>query len=705
MNKYIGKVLDGRYEIIEVIGIGGMSVVYKAMDNRLNRYVALKMLKEEYSTDEALKKQFHDESQSVAILSHPNIVSVFDVSHYEDSEYIVMELIEGITLKEYLQRRGILSWKEVTFFSIQIAKALEHAHSRNIIHRDIKPQNIMLLRDGTLKVADFGIARNMSNQGTKGIGEAIGSVHYVSPEQAKGSHIDSRSDLYSFGIVMYEMLTGRLPFEGDTPVSIAIQHINSMALPPSTFVSNIPKTLENITMKAMNPSLSKRYSSASEILHDLECFRNDPHFVIVNKHNPEDIKISESVEKNEHKDTSKGSLITETNKKDSRTVSEKENKKNTDPSAGRTMTDQKNEDKSKRSKKQKKEEKKKEKEKEESQEEEDKGTGFSGAVIFAVLAILICLGGAAFFLIKVLNPFGSTESKKVLVPYLVGLDYETVINSYEYYEYNIQPGEYLYNETYEEGKIIEQNPSANKSIEKGEEIIVNISRGPKEFKIADYSGRQFQEVQSELEHKGVTVYKKEEYSDKYSAGIVISTDPAYGNTVARGGSVTVICSSGPKPAETTVVPDLRGKTISEAIAAIEGASLQLDKTYTVDSTEEKGKVIYQTISPFSTVEKGSKITIHLSAGPQEPAIAAGSGISFDPYPNAAGKRKIDFSFNIEDTEGAIEITVKVNGILEYQGTHYRTDGTITVPLTANEGSNTVTVTQNEKTTFNESVAF
>ena len=273
MDKYIGKILDNRYEIIEVIGVGGMSVVYKARCNRLNRYVALKVLKDEYSADESLRRQFHDESQSVAILSHPNIVSVYDVSHFEDTEYIVMELIDGITLKEYLKRRGVLTWKEVTFFSLQIAKALEHAHSRNIIHRDIKPQNIMLLRDGTLKVADFGIAKNMvAQEGTKTMGEAIGSVHYVSPEQAKGSIIDARSDLYSFGVVMYEMLTGRLPFEGDSPVSVAIQHINSMALPPSDFVDGIPKTLESITMKAMNPSLARRYGSATDILRDLESF-------------------------------------------------------------------------------------------------------------------------------------------------------------------------------------------------------------------------------------------------------------------------------------------------------------------------------------------------------------------------------------------------------------------------------------------------
>ena len=223
MDRLIGKFLDNRYEILEVIGMGGMAIVYKAKCHRLNRMVAIKVLKNEYAKDAEFRKRFHDESQSVAMLSHPNIVAVYDVSRSDDIEYIVMELIEGFTLKEYLKSRKQLSWQETSFFAIQIAKALDHAHSRGIIHRDIKPQNIMLLRDGTVKVADFGIARQMTQQNTYNIGEAIGSVHYVSPEQARGSHVDNRADLYSFGVVMYEMLCGRLPFEGDSAVSVAVQ--------------------------------------------------------------------------------------------------------------------------------------------------------------------------------------------------------------------------------------------------------------------------------------------------------------------------------------------------------------------------------------------------------------------------------------------------------------------------------------------------
>ncbi|MBQ1589119.1 MAG: serine/threonine protein kinase, partial [Oscillospiraceae bacterium] len=232
MDKYIGRLLDERYEILEIIGVGGMAVVYKAMDHRLNRLVAVKILKDDYTNDADLRRRFHNESQAVAMMSHPNIVSVYDVSRNEDVDFIVMELIDGITLKQYMEKKGPLSWRECLHFAMQIGKALEHAHSRNIIHRDIKPHNVMILKDGSVKVADFGIARVASAQNTL-TKEALGSVHYISPEQAKGARVDNRTDIYSLGVVMYEMLTGRPPYDGETPVSVAIQHINGTPLAPS----------------------------------------------------------------------------------------------------------------------------------------------------------------------------------------------------------------------------------------------------------------------------------------------------------------------------------------------------------------------------------------------------------------------------------------------------------------------------------------
>ena len=278
MENYIGRLLDGRYEILEIIGTGGMAVVYKARCHRLNRLVAIKILKDEFARDEEFRRRFRAEGEAVAMLSHPNIVQVYDVSSSETADYIVMELIDGISLKQYMEKRGSLNWKETLHFAMQIATGLEHAHSRSIVHRDIKPHNVMVLKNGSVKVMDFGIARVMtkSNTLTK---EALGSVHYISPEQAKGSFTDNRSDIYSLGVVMYEMMTGRPPYDGESAVAVAIQHINGGAVLPSVLNPNIPKALEQIIRKAMALELKDRYSSASELLRDMEEFRKDPSIV------------------------------------------------------------------------------------------------------------------------------------------------------------------------------------------------------------------------------------------------------------------------------------------------------------------------------------------------------------------------------------------------------------------------------------------
>ena len=275
MDQYIGRLLDNRYEILEIIGTGGMAVVYKARCHRLNRLVAIKILKDEFSRDEEFRRRFHAEGEAVAMLSHPNIVQVFDVSTSDSANFIVMELIDGISLKQYMEKKGVLNWKETLHFSMQIAKGLEHAHSRGIVHRDIKPHNIMVLKNGSVKVMDFGIARvmNKSNTLTK---EALGSVHYISPEQAKGGHTDNRSDLYSLSVVMYEMMTGRPPYDGESAVAVAIQHINGGAAMPSTLNPNIPGGLEQIIMKGMALEIRERYVSATEMLQDMEEFRKNP---------------------------------------------------------------------------------------------------------------------------------------------------------------------------------------------------------------------------------------------------------------------------------------------------------------------------------------------------------------------------------------------------------------------------------------------
>lgn len=273
-DKYIGRMLDDRYEILEIIGEGGMAVVYKALCHRLNRYVAVKIMRDDMAADEEFRRRFCAESHAVAMLSHPNIVAVYDVSHSDDIEYIVMELVEGITLKQYMEKKGALAWKEVLHFSKQISKALAHAHERGIIHRDIKPQNIMLLRDGTIKAGDFGIAA-LENEIYENNGQAIGSIHYIAPEQARGECPDARSDIYSLGVVMYEMLTGEQPYTGETLGEIAVKHMNAEPVPPREKAPETPEELERICLRAMNASLEERYQTAGELYEDLEAFTQE----------------------------------------------------------------------------------------------------------------------------------------------------------------------------------------------------------------------------------------------------------------------------------------------------------------------------------------------------------------------------------------------------------------------------------------------
>jgi len=273
MEKYLGQRLDDRYELLEIIGSGGMAVVFKALCHRLNRYVAVKVLRDELASDEAFRLRFQTESQAVAMLSHPNIVSVYDVSHSDDMEYIVMELIEGVTLKQYMRERGALSWKEALHFAGQVAAALSHAHERGIVHRDIKPQNLMVVRDGSIKVADFGIAHLQNEAVATGTVDTLGSVHYISPEQAKGLGADERSDIYSLGIVLYEMLSGELPFDCEDELKIPLLHLSTIPKALADYDESIPAELIRITMKAMEPDRALRYQKARELLVELDAFR------------------------------------------------------------------------------------------------------------------------------------------------------------------------------------------------------------------------------------------------------------------------------------------------------------------------------------------------------------------------------------------------------------------------------------------------
>ena len=668
MDKFIGTILDNRYELLEVIGVGGTAVVYKAKCHRLNRYVAVKILKEEYAQDEEFRRKFHDEAQAVAMLSHPNIVNVYDVSRSGSIEYIVMELIDGITLKEYLSRRGQLSPKEVTVFATQIARALEHAHSHNIIHRDIKPQNIMLLRDGTVKVADFGIAHFTNNDNTYCKGEAIGSVHYVSPEQAKGSFVDNRTDLYSLGVVMYEMITGRLPFEGDTPVSIALQHINSIALPPSIFAENVPPQLEEITMKAMNPSLSKRYTSAAQILKDLEEFQNEQQFKL-NIPREEGIVVQE-----EPQDLDATRKLNNTGE----VAALMENERREPPERRETEEPRHGEEEEAPVEEQKEKQKK-------------HRSPVSAALIFSVVAVVIFCVGAFCFVQKILDPFGGTDSSKINAPNLKGLYYSQVIADPQYSNVVIAEGEYVYNETVDAGKIISQEPEANRKIDPGATITVTISRGNRTFALPNYVNSDARQAKIELDRFGVQcVEAAPEYNDEIENGFVIRTDPAAGTMLTEGDTVTITVSRGPEFVMVDM-PNLMGKSLNTALELLDVAGLEWDEPVYTEADGEPDLVIYQSIAPGTQVEKGTRVSFQLSKErelPPEPVI-------------------VDYVYTVTLNQSANPIDVEIyqDGGRVYSGTHVSEEITATVILTGEEGEHQIQVYQDGILQTQEYVTF
>ncbi|MBQ6835958.1 MAG: Stk1 family PASTA domain-containing Ser/Thr kinase [Clostridia bacterium] len=659
MDNLIGKILDNRYEILDVVGQGGMSVVYRAKCHRLNRMVAVKVLKDEFSRDDEFKNRFQDESLSVAMLSHPNIVAVYDVSKAEDMEYIVMELIDGITLKEYLQKKGHLSWQETVYFALQIAKALQHAHNRGIIHRDIKPQNIMVLRDGTAKVADFGIAHQVSKQQTYNKGEAIGSVHYISPEQAKGSRIDNRADIYSLGVVMYEMLTGRLPFEGTNPVDVAIQHINSVPLNPRDYIKDIPEAIEIVTMKAMNPKLSARYMNADELIADLDKIRNNPHVKIeVDQEIAEDIAVV----------------------------------------AGEGATQKLNyqSDIEKMKTKTKKIEKEKqgpvkiieEDEPEEVEENDEKEGFFSryGGVLFNIAAILLFIYGAFYFVVNVLNPFAMDGDSTLKAPDLIGEEYNKIIELEEYDKFNIVEGESMYHDTVPAGCIIDQTPKAGRTVDDNEVITVIISRGTKNSTLPDYTGKEYRQVEIDLGKLGVEYREEWEFNEEVEKNCVISTTPGVGTSIEDDLTVVLLISKGKELKEVTM-PDLKNYSQEDAVAELKKLNLGIGEIKRVDSKEQDGVVIFQSIPAKSKVLEETVVDLQISRNVTPKKVAKIITLPVSNYGN-------DFL-----------LSVYVNGELQYDSMHSSVEGTVEVPLVAYEGYNRVKVVVSGDTVLNEDMMF
>lgn len=601
MNQYIGQLLDGRYELLEVIGTGGMAVVYKARCHRLNRLVAVKVLKDEFSADEDFLRRFRAEGEAVAMLSHPNIVQVFDVSASEDANYIVMELIDGISLKQYMEVKGILNWKETLHFATQIAKGLEHAHSRGIVHRDIKPHNVMVLKNGSVKVMDFGIAQvmNKSNTLTK---EALGSVHYISPEQAKGSFTDSRSDIYSLGVVMFEMMTGRPPYDGDSPVAVAIQHINGGAPRPTSLNPNIPVGMEQIIMKAMALEPKDRYSSATELLSDLEEFRKNPALTF-DYHVPvgDATKIITPISTKpkttaERVAQAKGGVKSNGRSSQTGAVPVRQ--------TGRVSSQTgRNPEALARARKRREEEARRD-----AQRSRTAAIAVVSCSVVAIIAIVV-------FLAAIFNGFILNEDKgRVEVPYLTGSMYNEDFDS-RYPNFTIRLRPQQYDDFYVAGQIMHQEPAGGLMVAKGTELYLTISMGkePNVKLMEDLVGITQDRATSFLMGQGLKPLVREEASDDYPAGYVVRTDPVAGAELSDGQTVRLFVSTGPSTV-TGKMPNLLGATKERALENLEQWGFQNVTITGVYSSEEKGRVVSQSEAAGTVLDVNTHITLEVSEG-------------------------------------------------------------------------------------------
>lgn len=598
MENYVGKRLDGRYEIRDVVGVGGMAVVYKAYDNIDDRIVAVKILKDEYLTNEEFRRRFKNESKAIAVLSHKNIVKVFDVSFGDRLQYIVMEYIEGITLKEYIEQRGVIDWNEALYFSIQILRALQHAHDKGIVHRDVKPQNIMLLENGTIKVTDFGIARFSHSETRTMTEKAIGSVHYISPEQAKGELTDEKADLYSIGVVLYEMLTGRLPFEAESAVSVALMQVNNEPDLPRSINPNIPVGFEQITMKAMQKSTRDRYQTASEVLYDLEELRMNP-----------SIKFDYQTYFVDDAPTRYVGKIQETNRssvnrnRNSSAKSKNEGVRTVPPSQDvRRKVDGV-------------------RERERTVNtavavEENKGlTNKKIAILFGVGLLVLTMIIVGFFALLKSDGFALGVRKKVEVANFVGLNYEEEIKDNPVYNEN-----YNFEKIYESfsdaeaGTVFKQDPEAGTEVPKGTTIRIYIVQSGESVALPDYSGQDYRTVSDDLEAMGFVVSLVPKENEEITVNTVIRTDPVADSMVPVGSTVTVYYAVSAKGDALFKMPSLKGKKLEDVKELLDDKGLSLGDVEVIDSSEKKDVVIEQSPVSGSPVSKGDTVDLVVSSG-------------------------------------------------------------------------------------------
>ncbi|MGN0539367.1 MAG: Stk1 family PASTA domain-containing Ser/Thr kinase [Candidatus Fimenecus sp.] len=560
MDNFCGKRLDGRYEIREIIGVGGMAVVYKAYDNIDDRIVAIKILKDEYLTNEEFKRRFKNESKAIAVLSHPNIVRVYNVSFGDRIQYIVMEYVDGITLKEYIEQQGVVNWKEAVHFVGQILAALQHAHDKGIVHQDIKPQNIMLLQDGTIKVTDFGIARFSRTDSNVTSENAIGSVHYISPEQARGEMTDDKADIYSVGVVMYEMLTGQLPFQSDSAVSVAIMQLQQDPRRPREIVPTLPLGLEQITLRAMQKNPNDRYGSAAEMLMDINEFKRNPA-----------VKFNYTyfVDREPTKYVRNGADVSNVGFKpaDSAEIDEGERKKSINKTTAVMM----------------------------------------GAI--AGVVVLIAIICAVVF---------ALNNQKVEVPNFKRLDYlNQIANNEKYKDFNF---EIIYDEdapAADEGLVIAQDPEESSRVKKGTKITLTVAGSKGKTIVIDASviGMTQDQALNKLHSLGIDksdISVVLEYSETAEPGTVIKVSPEVGTSIVEGTRVTIFVATDEK--ETKIVPKIEGCDKALALQLLDSAGLAAGVITEVDSELAKDVVVSQSVKEGESVPAGSKIDFTVSTG-------------------------------------------------------------------------------------------
>lgn len=567
MDNYVGKRLDGRYEIQEIVGVGGMSVVYKAYDNVDDRVVAVKILKDEFLTNDDFVRRFKNESKAIALLSHPNIVKVYDVSFGEKLQYIVMEYVDGITLKEYIQKQGAITWNDALFFTTQILKALQHAHDKGIVHRDIKPQNIILLPNGNIKVADFGIARFSRSETRTLTDTAIGSVHYISPEQAKGEFTDEKADIYSVGVVLYEMLAGKVPFEAESAVSVALMQLQNNAKRLTEINPDIPLGLEQICIHAMQKDPKDRYQSATEMLLDVEEVINNPKTVF---------DYSCFVDKSPTKYISNTDKITA----ETPVINEKPIEKAVDS---------------------------------DEDEVEYYDPDHKKKVVSAVLIGIIILVTAAVLLVMAIT--GSFKTSTNTLDNFVGFSYDELISSNKYdYEFVLEQKK---TDEVEPGIVVDQSPEAGSKVISGSQVKLVVSASMDDINVPNIYNLNDEKAKKALANEGLTNYKFTTISSEtVEEGLVVYTEPKAGTVVSSDTQIVVFVSSGPTTKEVVniEVPDVTGLKQEGARAFLEKMGFKNVNFVTQDDLRPKGVVISQSPAAGSSATADDKIKVVISSG-------------------------------------------------------------------------------------------